>query len=143
MLWAFVAALEIGIAVAFWSGLVEAAKSRVATVAISTVLTVLLLGGLVWAVSGWREVRDAERSGDTIRLQKIVDEGMGNRRNAVVGGALLGGGGLLAIPAAVLALALGTFAVIGSVFVFLLMSFGRYYDPEECLAVIELERVKR
>ncbi|OBJ73711.1 hypothetical protein [Mycobacterium sp. 1274756.6] len=143
VLWACVAALEIGVILAFWSGLVEAANNRVATLGISTVLVGLLLGGFLWAIRGWREVRDAERVGDTVRLQEIVDEGIRSRHKAVVGGTLLGGGGLLAIPAAVLALTLGTFAVIGWVFVFLLMSFGRYYDPEEYLAVTELQRTKR
>lgn len=74
VLWTGVAALEIGIIVAFWSGLVEAAGNSIATVAISTVLTGLLLGGLVWAIRGWREVREAERSGDIARLHEIVDK---------------------------------------------------------------------
>ncbi|ODR11100.1 hypothetical protein BHQ15_03010 [Mycolicibacillus koreensis] len=140
VLWTGVAALEIGIIVAFWSGLVEAAGNSIATVAISTVLTGLLLGGLVWAIRGWREVREAERSGDIARLHEIVDKGVGNRGKAAAGATLFGGGGLLGIPAALLALAVGTFAVIGWVFVFLLMSFGRYYDIEEYLAVVESGR---
>lgn len=140
MLWTCVAALEIGIIVAFWSGLVGAGGNSIATVAISTVLTGLLLGGLVWAIRGWREVREAERSGDVARLHEIVDKGVGNRGKAAAGATLFGGGGLLGIPVALLALAVGTFAVIGWVFVFLLMSFGRYYDIEEYLAVVESGR---
>jgi hypothetical protein len=133
------AAFEVGLAIAIWSSLMHSIHGQSAKVAVSVVIVVLIAGGAVWALrSLWVIVR-AERRADIATLRAIAAKNAGRSRTA--GGAAglgLGVGTLAGIPGAAVGLLVGTFAVIGWVFVFFLMGLMRYLSVEEYLAVHDL-----
>lgn len=133
-------AFEIALAFSIWSALMKSVDNETAELAVSCVIVILIAGGFIWALRTLWAIISAERRDDIARLRTLSSTYTNrNRKRSAATGTAIGAGGLAGIPAAVLPLIVGTFAVIGWAFVIFIMGLMPYLSVEEYLAAHDLK----
>lgn len=143
LLYTAIAAFEFALAFSIFSAFTRSSSDST-RLWVAVVAVTLVGGGFIWALHTlWLIIR-AELRGNIPELRAMAEKNRGGRRKqAGLAGAALGVGGLAGVPAVILTLLVGTFAVLGWVFVVFVMGLMPYLSIEEYLAMHDLRESKR